>query len=343
MNKHTIVGIDLAKNIFQVATLNHHRKITQNQPLKRDQLLSFIAQLPPCLIAMEACGSAHYWARQAQATGHHVKLIPPTFVKGFVTGNKNDANDAKAIAIAASHHESPTAQVKSPQQLAFQATLRVRQRRVDQRTACANQIRGLLAEHGVILPIGLHQIRNLDTDTLPQPIRNLISSVIEEFKLAEHYLRIIDQQIQQLILSHPVARRLNTIPGFGPLNILAALTLCPEDFRNGRHYAAYLGLVPKQNGTGGKIRLLGISKRGNPYHRQLLCHGARAALCRSNRPNDNLILWARRIQARKGTNVAVTALANKLARISWAVINDGTYAPDKAAANPIRQKTMSPS
>ena len=109
MNKHTIVGIDLAKNIFQVATLNHHRKITQNQPLKRDQLLSFIAQLPPCLIAMEACGSAHYWARQAQAAGHHVKLIPPTFVKGFVTGNKNDANDAKAIAIASSHHESPTA------------------------------------------------------------------------------------------------------------------------------------------------------------------------------------------------------------------------------------------
>jgi transposase len=332
MNKATTIGIDLAKNVFQVATLNRHDKLTSNKAFSRVKLMNFMVQHPRCVVGLEACGSAHYWGRWLGEIGHAVKLLPPAYVKGLVYGNKHDVNDAKAIALAAAQAESPTVCMKTPEQLSLQALMRVRERRVSQRTDCANQIRGLLYEHGIVINKGLRAIQQIQVDTIPEVIRPLMVELLCEYESTHHYVKASDQSVQRLVKAHPIGQRLLQIPGFGVMNGLAALIVNPSDFRNGRHYAAYLGLVPKQTGTGGQIRTHGLSKRGNRYHRQLLCHGARAFLNGNKTHSDPLWQWAKRIQLKKGNNVAVCALANKLSRISWRVLKGEAYRVDKAVS-----------
>ena len=262
--------------------------------------------------------------------GHTVKLFPPIYIKGLVYGNKTDVNDARAIALAATQPVAPTVNAKTPDQLVLQGLLRVRERRVRQRTRCTNQIRGLLLEHGVVIARGIRHLRQLTLTGIPAVVTGLLEELLSEFRLMDQLVNKSDKRVRERVQSHPVGQRLLAIPGFGPVNTLAALVVNPSDYRNGRHYAAWLGLVPRQSGTGGIVRLGGISKRGNRYHRHLMCHGARAFLCVSKRTNDPLLQWARGIQSRKGTNVAVGALANKLSRISWKVMSGEDYCVRKA-------------
>ena len=333
MTKPTTIGIDLAKRVFQVAVLNDHHKLTYNQSLSRNQLIEFMAQHPASLVGLETCSVSHYWSQRFTAMGHMVKLLPPAYVKGFVYGNKNDANDAKAIALAAVQPESPTVCTKTSEQLALQALLRVRDRRIQQRIRCMNQLRGLLAEQGIVIPKGIRYIRRIQLDQVLEAIRSLICTVLDEFTQLDNWVIHSDKAVQQCVNTHPVGQRLLAIPGFGPINALTTLVNNPADYHNGRHYAAYLGLVPKQTGSGGRTQLQGVSKRGNSYQRQMLCHGARAFLTRYKQANDPLLVWAQRIQTKKGTHVAVCALANKLARISWSVLNGQTYCVKKAVSS----------
>lgn len=330
MIKHTTIGIDLAKSVFQIAILNGNQKLISNRSYSRQKLCEFMANHPPCTVGLEACGSAHYWARTFTEMGHQVKVIPAAYVKGFVYGNKHDANDAKACALAAAQSEAPTVGIKNADQLALQALLRVRQRHITNRTQCANQIRGLLAEHGLVIHQGLKHIDQLRPGGVPAPIRPIMEDLLAEFNTLDALACQSHQQVRQTVKVHPLGERLLGIPGFGVVNALAALVVNPADFRHGRHYAAYLGLVPKLSGTGGKITIRGLSKRGNRYHRKLLCDGARAFLNRCKDPQDPLWRWATGIALAKGHNVAVAALANKLARISWQVLNGQTYDVNKA-------------
>ena len=332
MTKPTTISIDLAKHIFQVAVLNHHHKLTSNSSFSRRKLTEFMVQQPSCIVGMEACGSSHYWSGIFTAMGHTVKLLPPAYVKGIVYGNKNDTNDAKAIALAAAQPESPTVCTKTPDQLAMQAILRVRDRRISQRTGCMNQLRGLLSEHGIVIPQGIRYIRRIEMEQIPDVMQPLMRTLLDEFKALDELARHNNQSVQKLVKAHPIGQRLLAIPGFGPINTLASLVINPCDYKNGRHYAAYLGLVPKQTGSGGQVRLQGLSKRGNNYHRKMMCHGARAFLCCSKNYADPLLIWAKRIQVKKGTNVAVGALANKLARISWRVMSGSVYCVTKAVS-----------
>ena len=333
MNKRTTLGIDLAKSVFQVATLDHHHRLVSNRAYSRPQLRRFLAKCPSALVGLEACSSSHYWARELTQMGHTVKLLPAHFVKGFVYGNKHDANDARAIALAAIQPESPTVCLKSDDQLALQALLRVRERQVNNRTQCANQIRGLLAEHGVSLPRGHHAVRRFPIQKVPDVIQPLIRSLLEEFKQIDQLAQATHRTVQKTVQAHPVGQALLALPGFGPLNALVSLVVNPADFRNGRHYAAYLGLVPRQEGTGGKTRIQGLSKRGNCYHRKLLCDGARAFLNCNKDHKHPLWLWAKRIQRTRGHNIAVAALANKLARISWHVLKGEPFDLKKAVGS----------
>ena len=333
MTKHTTIGIDLAKSVFQIAILNSNQKLISNKAYTRQRMVEFMATHPAGLVGLEACGTAHHWAGVFTLMGHRVKVMPAAYVKGFVYGNKHDANDAKACALAVSQPEAPRVCVKNPDQLALQALLRIRQRRVANRTQCANQIRGLLAEHGISLNKGLHHITQIQRAMLPQAIGPLIEQLLDEFQIIDQQVRAIHRQVELTVKAHPVGQRLLAIPGFGVMNALAGLVVNPGDFRNGRHYSAYLGLVPKLTGTGGKVKLQGLSKRGNRYHRKSLCDGARAFLNVSKDHTHPLWQWARRIQVAKGHNVAVAALANKLARISWQILNGQTYDSNKTVVN----------
>ncbi len=332
MSKTTIIGIDLAKSVFQVARLNSHYKLTSNQPYSRKALRQLIAQHPPVIIGMEACGSAHYWAKTFTKMGHQVKLFPPSYFSGLVYGNKHDANDAVAIAIAVTLPDSPTVAVKSDDQLALQALMRVRERRIKNRTQCANQIRGLLLEHGVVVSAGHPSLMKLSCslETVPELIRPVINELLLEFKFIDQRVNASNKEIKDIVYNHPCGKALLELPGFGVLNALAGLIINPADFKNGRHYSAYLGLVPKQAGTGGQIKTIGLSKRGNRYHRKILCDGARAFLNCNKDHTHALWIWAKQIQQRKGHNTAVVALANKLAKISWHVLNGEPYELVKA-------------
>ena len=332
MKQITTLGIDLAKHVFQIAEFDQHQRMVSNQTVSRSKLLKQLANLPPARIGIEACGSAHYFHQRFTQMGHSVHMLPASFVKGFVYGNKHDRNDAKAIGLAVMHPEAPRVQVKSEQQLHHQALLRVRQRRVDQRTACANQIRSILYEQGILMSVGHRHLRRFDTGSLNQALAQLIDDLISEFKQLDQQVAESDKVIKRLVQSNPIGQRLLELPGFGVLNVLASLVVNPNDFRNGRHYSAYLGLVPKQVGSGGKTTLQGVSKRGNTYHRQLLCHGARAFITCSKQTDHPLWQWADRLRKRKNLNIAVLALANRLARISWHIMRGEPFDQSKLAA-----------
>ena len=328
MNVKTI-GIDLAKAIFQIHGVNEHGKCLFNKQLKRAQMISFFANLPPCLVGMEACSSAHYWARKLQGLGHTVKLMAPQFVKPYVKTNKNDAADAEAICEAVSRPNMRFVPMKSSEQLAVLALHRARQGFVKARTAQANQLRGLLAEHGIIIPkgiahIGKHLPEILEEyeNGLPGTFRQLLERLGEHLKALDRQVQELEVQLQSWHRENVASKKLAQIPGIGPLTASALIASVGDakNFKNGRQLAAWVGLVPRQHSSGGKQTLLGISKRGDSYLRTLLIHGARAVLRIAERKAQHANSWLAGVMGRRNHNVAAVALANKNARIVWALL-----------------------
>jgi transposase len=307
-----------------------------------------VANLPACTVAMEACGSARSWARTFRAYGHEVRLIAPQFVKPFVKSNKNDAVDAEAICEAAQRPTMRFVAVKSVEQQDIQAIHRMRSLVVERRTAQVNQIRGLLLEYGIEMPQGRAAVGRCLAEMLEDAAHGLsdrfraeLRGLAEELRHLDERVAYYDAQIETIAQSHPQAQAPMTIPGLGAKGATALVAAVGEDprlFKNGRGLAAWLGLVPRQHSTGGRERLLGISKRGDVYLRQLLIHGARAVLRWVERKDDATSRWATALKARRHPNVAVVALANKIARIAYAVLATGQpYDPTKGALEAVEK------
>ena len=330
--KITSVGIDLAKNVFQVHAVDERGKTVLRRQLRRDQMAAFFANLPPCLIGMEACGSAHYWARTLQSFGHTARLMSPQFVKPYVKSNKNDVADAEAICEAVARPNMRFVPVKSVEQQAVLSLHRVRQGFVKARTAQANQIRSLLGEFGLIMPAGISHIAkrvpDLLEDTsnpLPGSLRQLITRLTEHLKDLDQLVDEFETQIKAWHRSSELSMRLEKIPGIGPLGASALVASIADatSFDNGRQLSAWLGLVPRQHSSGGKPTLLGISKRGDVYLRTLLIHGARSAILAAQRKAVNTNVWLAGLLDRRHPNVAAVALANKNVRTVWALLAHG--------------------
>lgn len=339
--KITTIGIDLAKTVFQVHGVDAQGKTVLRKQIKRDQMLVFFATILPCLIGIEACGSAHHWARKLQELGHTVRLMAPQFVKPYVKTNKNDVADAEAICEAVGRPNMRFVPIKDVEQQAILAVHRVRQSMVKARTAQANQIRGLLSEFGLILPQGIAYITTripalLDDagDELPGAFRMLVQRMLDHFKVVDQQVGELELQIQAWHRSSALSKKLEKIPGIGPVTASALVASIgnARNFANGRQLAAWLGLVPRQHSTGGKSNLLGISKRGDCYLRTLLIHGARAVV-RHAEKKVGAHGWLQNLLSRRNKNVAIVALANKNARTVWALLaHDREFQPDYAAA-----------
>lgn len=337
MNTIVTVGLDLAKTVFHAVCCDQHQRIVKKKVLKRGQLLNFFSQLSPCLVGMEACAGAHYWGRQLRALGHQVKLIPPHFVTPLVQGNKNDFNDGLAIVEALGRPKIHFVEIKTVEQQDMQALYRIRQRCLKERTASCNQMRGLLAEYGIIFPVGITFVRNKLPEILECAENGL--SVFFRRLLARSYQQLLEldalveaytQELKALSQQDEACQRLQTIPGYGPIvaSVFRSVVGNGACFKRGRDVSASLGLVPKQHSTGGKSVLRGISKRGNCYLRGLLIHGARAVVNQSSRKGDPLSRWINRLKAERGVNRTVVALANKMARIGWVILHTNTaYKP----------------
>ena len=330
MTKHTTIGLDLAKNVFHVVGLNEQQKLVSKKMLKRAQVKHYFANLEPCVVGMESCATSHYWAREIEQHGHTVKLIPPQYVKAFLRGNKNDYNDALAIAEAVVKPEMRFVAVKTQEQQDLQALHRMRNQAVRDRTALTNQMRGLLAEYGIVLPQGIYQVRKRiplileDAENgLSAVFRRALELRYEQLQQLDTYIDQYTQEIESLSQQNDHCKLLETIPGFGP--IVASAFVCEvgngSQFKRGRDVSASLGLVPKQNSSGGKDVLLGISKRGNGYLRGLLIHGARSVLIHAAKKEDKLSRWVMNLERTRGKHKAIVALANKLARIGWSVLH----------------------
>ncbi len=329
--KITTVGIDLAKNVFQIHGTDEHGHAMLKKQLKRDQVAAFFANLPVCLIGMEACGSAHHWARKLQAMGHTVRLMAPQFVKPYVKTNKNDAADAEAICEAVGRPNMRFVPIKSVEQQAVLAVHRARQSFVKARTAQANQIRGLLAEFGLIIPQGIgHVAKRVPelledaSNELPGSFRVLMQRLLDQLKALDAQVDELESQIQAWHRASTLSSKLSQIPGIGPITATALVASVGDakNFESGRQLSAWLGLVPRQHSSGGKSNLLSISKRGDTYLRTLLIHGARAVIYHSDRKasSGEECNWVCRVANRRNKNVAAVALANKNARIVWALL-----------------------
>jgi len=339
--KITTIGIDLAKSVFQIHGVDQRGKTVLTKQLKRAQMAAFFANLPPCLVGMEACGGSHYWARKLQGFGHTVRLMAPQFVKPYVKTNKNDAADAQAICEAVARPSMRFVAIKSVEQQAVLALHRVRQGFVKSRTAQANQIRGLLSEYGLVIPQGIAHIAKRvpaliedASNELPGAFRVLVDRLLEHLKGLDQQVAQIEIQIKAWHRESDASRRLEQIPGIGPITASALVASIGEakNFDNGRQVAAWLGLVPRQHSSGGKPTLLGISKRGDSYLRTLLIHGARSVILAARRkaPQGG---WLQELLKRRNPNVAAVALANKNARIAWALLaHERKYRTDYTAA-----------
>jgi len=339
--KITTIGIDLAKIVFQIHGVDERGKVAVRKQLKRAEMSSYFANLEPCLIGMEACGSAHHWARKLEGYGHTVKLMAPQFVKPYVKTNKNDMADAEAICEAVSRPNMRFVAMKTVEQQAILSVHRARQGFVRARTAQANQIRGLLSEFGIVIPQGIGAIAKRVPEILedgenglPGTMRNLIDRLTENLKEMNRQAKELEAQIQIWHREHAASRKLAEIPGLGPITASAIVATIGDarEFKNGRQLAAWMGLVPKQNSSGGKQNLLGISKRGDTYLRTLMIHGARAVIRFAGKKAEPES-WMRKLMVRRNKNVAAVALANKNARIVWALLaKDRMFCPDYAPA-----------
>lgn len=334
MSHHiTRIGIDLAKNIFQVCAVNKHGKVIFNKTIKRKALPSFVANIPPCDVILESCASSNYWVQVFSGYGHTVRLINPAYVRPYVKTNKNDAADAEALCEAASRPTMRFVQPKTPPQQDIQLLHRVRSRLVSKRTSLSNQIRGLLGEYGIIIPEGIRNVRKRLPEILEDAENNLsaiarsvFQQQYEELADTDQRVNALTKQITKISDSQEQCKLFKTVFGVGPMvaTALFASMGSPRHYKNGREFAAFLGLVPRQYSTGGKSRLMGISKRGDGQVRTLLVQGAQAALSKMHKRDDRLSQWACRIKERRGHNIAAVALANKLARICWAMASTNT-------------------
>ncbi len=336
MNVKTI-GMDLAKNVIQIHGADGKGNTVLRKQLKRAQVLPFFANLVPCQVGMEACGSAHFWARKLVAMGHTVQLIPPQYVKPFVKRNKNDAADAEAICEAVVRPNMPGVPIKTVEQQAILSVHRARQGFVKARTAQANQIRGLLAEYGLVIPVGIRHIPSCvaliiddDENELPMSFRHLLQTLVEHFKALDEQVGQLELEIKYWHRDCAASTQLATVPGVGPITASALVASIGDakNFKNGRQMAAWMGLVPRQHSTGGKTVLQGISKRGDSYLRTLLIHGARAVI-RVSEHKIGADPWLKALVARRNKNIAAVALANKNVRVIWSMLtHERGYVPN---------------
>jgi len=332
MENVTLLGIDLAKNVFQLHGIDDKGNPVLKKRLTRGKFVETIANMPTCTIVMEACSGANHWCRKFTSLGHTTKLISPQFVKPFVKGNKTDRNDSEAICEAASRPTMRFVSPKSIEQEDIQAIHRVRSRLIEGRTALINQIRGLLAEYGIIIAQGANHVREElpfiledSENELSVLSRELFNNLHEELLAQDKLIKIWDAKIDRIFKSNSACQKIAKIEGIGPITATAIIATIgdPKTFKNGRHFSAFLGLVPKQNSSGNKERLLGISKRGDSYIRTLLIHGGRSVVRCVGTKDDNRSNWVRNIKERRGGNRAAVAVANKNARIIWAVLSKG--------------------
>jgi transposase len=339
--KITTIGIDLAKIVFQIHGVDERGKVGVRKQLKRAEMSVYFSNLEPCLIGMEACGSAHYWARKLEGYGHTVKLMAPQFVKPYVKTNKNDMADAEAICEAVARPNMRFVAIKTVEQQAILSVHRARQGFVKARTAQGNQIRGLLAEFGIIIRQGIRSITKQIPEILEDgengltgTMRNLLERLTDNLKEMDRQVNELEAKIQLWHRENAASRKLAEIPGLGPITASAIVATVGDarEFKSGRQLAAWLGLVPKQHSSGGKQNLLGISKRGDTYLRTLMIHGARAVI-RFAESKAEPESWLRKLMSRRNKNVAAVALANKNARIVWALLaNDRIFRPDYTPA-----------
>ena len=331
----TTIGIDLAKNTFSLHGADSRGQMVFRKTLSRGKLLPFLAQQPPCLIGMEACSGAHYWGRELMKRGHRVGIMAPRFVAPYRKGGKNDGNDAEAICEAVGRPGMRFVPVKSDEQQAVLSLHRIRQGLIKERTALINQLRGLLSEFGLIMPKGRysaqHDIPGILEDAengLPMLTRKLLHDTWLRLKTLNEQILAYDRELNHLVHDSEPAKRLMTIPGIGAITATALLASVgdPKQFKNGRQFAAWLGLTPRQYTTGGKIRLGRITKKGDAYLRTLLIHGTRAVLSTVKDKQDRLSIWTKTLIERRGYKRAAVALAAKNARILWALMIKGeTY------------------
>lgn len=339
MEKVTTLGIDLAKNSFQLHGINANGDVVLRKKVSRANLSLMIANLPACLIGMEACSGANYWARLFSAHGHEVKLMSPNFVKPYVKSNKSDANDAEAICEAVSRPSMRFVPIKTLEQQDIQSIHRIRSRLVKEKTALMNSIRGLLHEYGVSIPQGVSSLKKalveLSEDKLTSASLFFCKDLYEELLEKEEKIKKYDNKIEEIFNASEVCKRIGSVPGVGKQTATIIYTALGNgiEFKNGREFSAYLGLVPKQSSTGGKTRLLGISKRGDKYIRSLLVHGARSVVLHSSNKEDKRSTWVKNLKVRKGLNKTTVAIANRNARIIWAIVKNGsTYKGNKDIA-----------
>lgn len=326
--KVATVGLDIAKRVFQVHGVDDTGVVVLRRRLQRDEVTPFFANLPACRVGVEACGGAHYWARRLSRLGHTVRLIAPQFVKPYVKSNKNDANDAEAICEAVGRPHMRFVPAKSVEQQDIQCLHRVRSRLVSTRTQLANQVRGLLSEYGIVLPQQIQQLRRglpriLEEENELTPFtRRLVACLYDELLELDRKLAAIEEQVRAAHRASEPSQRIAEVEGIGPLTATALVAALSDGkaFQNGRQFAAWLGLVPRQHSSGGKPRLFGISKRGDAYLRTLLIHGARSVVYRAAAKEDQRSRWIADKQRRLGTAKACVAVANKNARIVWALI-----------------------
>lgn len=332
MRQITTLGIDTAKQVFQLHGVDEQGHVVLHKRVSRKQVLPLLAQLPPCVVGLEACGGAHYWAREITKLGHTVKLMAPQAVKPYVQGNKTDGRDAEGICEAASRPRVRPVAINSAADQDIQTLHRVREHCVKMRTALANQLRGLLGEYGLVVPQGIGRVRKAipviveDADNgLSDLCRELLWDVYQRLCTLDAEITRYNVRIAHLAQQSEVCQRLTSVEGVGPLTATAFVAAVhdPGAFKNGRHCAAWLGLVPTQHGTGGKTVLGGMSKRGNQYLRRLLLQGAMAVIRRVEGKKDHRSVWLQQLRARRGTQVAAVALANKNARILWALLATG--------------------
>ena len=331
----TTIGLDIAKNVFFAHGADQHGKAVMQNKLSRNKLLAFFAKLPPCVVGIEATGGAHYWARELIKWGHTAKLMPAQYVKPYVKRDKNDPNDAAGICEAVSRPSMRFVSLNTAEQQDVQMPHAIRRRLVASRTALTNQMRGLLGEYGIVFGQGPARVRQGLTETLATEdprlsvlAREMIADVQRQLKALDACLETYDARIERACATDARCVKLDELPGIGPTTATALVAAVNDgkQYRRGKHLSASLGLTPREHGSGGKQRLFGISKRGNTYVRTLLIHGARSVLHHAARKTDPdpLIRWA--VAARRGQNIAAVALANKLARIAWAILaKDRTY------------------
>lgn len=330
MKKVTLLGIDIAKEIFQLHGVDASGKAILKKKLKRAELLKFIAQMEPCMIAMEACGGSHYWAREFKKLGHKAELISPQYVKPFVRGNKNDRNDAEAIVEAVSRPRARFVPINDEAEQDVRSVHRIRSRLVSERTALTNEIRGLLYEYGIFHAKGMTKIENFLAEVngdhenklqLTAMMRELCIEIYEELTAINKRIEKHDRRLEAIANTNVICENLMTIPGVGILSATILFTVLsdPTIFKNGRHFAAYLGLVPRQHSSGGKEKLFGISKRGDSYIRSLLIHGGRAIVQCASKKDDSRSKWICKLHERASYNCTAVAVANKNARVAWAL------------------------